>query len=44
MLTVLSDCGLSHFHDDQIREALKEISPEAKDLIESTKFGEITAP
>lgn len=36
-----ADCGMSHFHDSTIREALVEIAPHEKPLIESMKFGEI---
>ncbi|KAK5464768.1 hypothetical protein LTS15_001331 [Exophiala xenobiotica] len=37
-----TDCGLTHYHDKDIQNALLEISPDAKDLIQSLKFGEIT--
>ena len=37
-----NDCGMSHFHDDAIKEALIEIAPQEKASIEASKFGEIT--
>lgn len=33
---------MTHYHDSDIKKALLEVNPEAKDLIESLKFGEIT--
>ncbi|KAH8648753.1 carbonic anhydrase [Tricladium varicosporioides] len=36
-----TDCGMSHFHDSDIKKALLEIAPEAKTTIEAMKFGEI---
>ena len=36
------DCGMTHFHDDAIKEALTELAPEEKSSIEASKFGEIT--
>lgn len=36
------DCGMTHFHDSDIKKALLEIAPEEKSLIEDTKYGEIT--
>jgi len=37
-----TDCGMSHYHDSDIKKALLEVNPEAKDLVESLKFGEIS--
>ncbi|KAL2066923.1 hypothetical protein VTL71DRAFT_1347 [Oculimacula yallundae] len=37
-----TDCGMTHFHDDAIKKALFEIAPGEKELIDRTKFGEIT--
>jgi carbonic anhydrase len=36
-----TDCGLTHYHDDNIKAALGEIAPEEKEAIEGMKFGEI---
>ncbi|KAK1067219.1 hypothetical protein LTR74_006587 [Friedmanniomyces endolithicus] len=36
-----TDCGVTHYHDSQIREALSELAPTDKTAIEATKFGEI---
>ncbi|KAJ9609723.1 hypothetical protein H2200_006051 [Cladophialophora chaetospira] len=36
-----TDCGMTHYHDADIKKALLEVDPEAKGLIESLKFGEI---
>jgi hypothetical protein len=36
------DCGMSHFHDHTIKEALIELAPQEKSSIEAMKFGEIT--
>jgi hypothetical protein len=33
---------MTHFTDARIKTALLEVDPNAKDLIESMKFGEIT--
>jgi hypothetical protein len=41
MLTSLLDCGMSHFPDAKVREALLEVNPNARDVIESMDFGEI---
>ncbi len=35
------DCGLTHYHDSKIREALSELAPGDKTAIEATRFGEI---
>jgi len=35
------DCGVTHYHDSKIREALSELAPTDKTAIEATKFGEI---
>jgi carbonic anhydrase len=32
---------MTHFHDDDIKKALLDVAPEAKDLINASKFGEI---
>ncbi|KAK0104933.1 hypothetical protein ONS95_005195 [Cadophora gregata] len=37
-----TDCGMTHFHDSAIKQALTEIAPGEKQSIESSKFGEIT--
>ncbi|KAK0274657.1 hypothetical protein LTR91_005702 [Friedmanniomyces endolithicus] len=36
-----TDCGVTHYHDSKIREALSELAPKDKAAIEATKFGEI---
>jgi len=36
-----TDCGMTHFHDDAIKEALLEIAPQEKASLEASKFGEI---
>ncbi|KAH8601527.1 hypothetical protein B0O99DRAFT_588725 [Bisporella sp. PMI_857] len=36
-----TDCGLTHFHDEQIKAALTELAPDEKSSIEAMKFGEI---
>ncbi|KAL6253142.1 hypothetical protein RBB50_000863 [Rhinocladiella similis] len=36
-----TDCGMSHFHDADVKQALLEISPDASELIQSLEFGEI---
>ncbi|KAK0857386.1 hypothetical protein LTS16_017873 [Friedmanniomyces endolithicus] len=36
-----TDCGLTHYHDSKIREALSELAPGDKTAIEATRFGEI---
>ncbi|KAK0247895.1 hypothetical protein B0A54_16651 [Friedmanniomyces endolithicus] len=36
-----TDCGVTHYHDSQIREALSELAPTDKTAIEATNFGEI---
>ncbi|KAK0251094.1 hypothetical protein B0A54_00017 [Friedmanniomyces endolithicus] len=36
-----TDCGVTHYHDSKIREALSELAPTDKTAIEATKFGEI---
>jgi hypothetical protein len=33
---------MTHFHDNQVKEALLDIAPQEKESIESSKFGEIT--
>jgi carbonic anhydrase len=35
------DCGVTHFHDDDVKKALLEVTPEAEELINASKFGEI---
>ncbi|KAL7809705.1 carbonic anhydrase [Trichoderma aethiopicum] len=37
-----TDCGMTHFHDARVREALIQIAPQEKETINATKFGEIT--
>jgi carbonic anhydrase len=37
-----TDCGMTHFHDNTIKEALLQIAPEEKESIEDPRFGEIT--
>ncbi|RFU27146.1 hypothetical protein B7463_g9192, partial [Scytalidium lignicola] len=36
-----TDCGLSHFHDADIKKALIDIAPLESEAIERSKFGEI---
>ncbi|KAF2647318.1 carbonic anhydrase [Lophiostoma macrostomum CBS 122681] len=36
-----TDCGMTHFHDAEIKKALIEIAPQEKDAINATKYGEI---
>ncbi|KAH8789143.1 carbonic anhydrase [Hyaloscypha finlandica] len=36
-----TDCGMTHFHDDAIKETLLQIAPGEKVSIEASKFGEI---
>ncbi|KAJ5628758.1 hypothetical protein N7490_010986 [Penicillium lividum] len=36
-----TDCGLTHFHDADIKQALLEIAPHEKELIKASEFGEI---
>ncbi|UKZ68818.1 uncharacterized protein TrAtP1_009837 [Trichoderma atroviride] len=36
-----TDCGMTHFHDADIKKALVEIAPQEKTSIEASKFGEI---
>ncbi|KAF2807017.1 carbonic anhydrase [Mytilinidion resinicola] len=38
-----TDCGMTHWHDPEIKKALVEIAPEEKESIEASKFGEITS-
>jgi carbonic anhydrase len=33
---------MTHYHDADVKKALLEFSPDAKTLIEESKFGEIT--
>jgi carbonic anhydrase len=35
------DCGMAHFHDKNIKEALIGLVPEEEENIEGMKFGEI---
>ncbi|KAJ6108332.1 hypothetical protein N7523_009655 [Penicillium sp. IBT 18751x] len=37
-----TDCGLTHFHDADIKKALLEIAPHEQGVIEASQFGEIT--
>lgn len=37
-----TDCGLTHFHDKTVQDALTEISPDKQDDFRQMKFGEIT--
>lgn len=32
---------MSHFHDDEIKEALIKIAPQEEDTINASKYGEI---
>jgi hypothetical protein len=43
-LTCSKDCGLSHFHDADIKETLIKIAPQEKDTIDASKYGEIVGP
>ncbi|EHK18195.1 uncharacterized protein TRIVIDRAFT_44787 [Trichoderma virens Gv29-8] len=36
-----TDCGMTHYHDATIKEALIEIAPQEKDTINASKYGEI---
>lgn len=36
-----TDCGMSHFHDADIKAALGELAPEEKETIGGMEFGEI---
>ncbi|RFU77119.1 hypothetical protein TARUN_5100 [Trichoderma arundinaceum] len=36
-----TDCGMTHYHDSRIKEALIEIAPQEKDTINASKYGEI---
>ncbi|KAI5456867.1 carbonic anhydrase [Mariannaea sp. PMI_226] len=36
-----TDCGMTHFHDADIRKALLEIAPQEKETINASKYGEI---
>ncbi|KAF2498717.1 carbonic anhydrase [Lophium mytilinum] len=38
-----TDCGMIHWHDADVKEALVEVAPEEKESIEASKFGEITS-
>ena len=38
----LLDCGMIHFRDADVKKALLEVNPDAKELVEFLKFGEIT--
>ena len=41
-LTRRKDCGVTHFHDKAIREALTKIAPGEKERLAKMDFGEIT--
>lgn len=41
-LTDFADCGLTHFHDKTVQDALIGIAPDEADSIKGSKFGEIT--
>lgn len=36
-----TDCGMSHFHDAAIKDALRELAPGEEAAIEKMQFGEI---
>ncbi|KAJ5831918.1 hypothetical protein N7474_000229 [Penicillium riverlandense] len=36
-----TDCGMTHYHDADIKDALLQIAPKEKDTINSMKYGEI---
>ena len=38
---VVPDCGMTHYHDADVKKVLLEVNPEAKELIESLQYGEI---
>jgi carbonic anhydrase len=40
----LSDCGLTHWFDDDVKKNLLEVAPEHKEEIEKMNFGEIKNP
>lgn len=37
-----TDCGVTHFHDADVKKALLEIAPAEEEAIQAMKFGEIT--
>ncbi|ORY07285.1 carbonic anhydrase [Clohesyomyces aquaticus] len=37
-----TDCGMTHYHDADIRAALRDLAPEETEAIDASKFGEIT--
>ena len=37
-----ADCGLTHYHDSDIKKALSEIAPTESDKWQNSSFGEIT--
>ncbi|KEF52302.1 carbonate dehydratase [Exophiala aquamarina CBS 119918] len=37
-----TDCGMTHFHNNDIRKALVEQNPTSKGFVESMELGEIT--
>lgn len=37
-----ADCGLTHFHDVKIQQALLEMAPLDETEIKAARFGEIT--
>ncbi|PNP46740.1 hypothetical protein TGAMA5MH_01691 [Trichoderma gamsii] len=37
-----NDCGMTHFHNADIREALLEFALQEKEAINAAKYGEIT--
>jgi len=36
-----TDCGMTHFHNKDVRKAIVEHNPASKELVESLEFGEI---
>lgn len=38
----LIDCGMTHFHNKDVRNGIVEHNPQAKELVDSLEFGEIT--
>ncbi|RDW58510.1 carbonic anhydrase-2 [Coleophoma crateriformis] len=36
-----TDCGMSHFHDAEVRKALIQIAPQEEETIKATQYGEI---
>lgn len=35
------DCGMTHFHDKDVKQALIEIAPDERETINASQYGEI---